>query len=78
MIAQLEQHLSSVAVFIPNELISQAGLNDQSEANVSVRNGELVIGQKLSPKLAELIAQITMANTHQEWQTGPSVGGELL
>ena len=42
MIAQLEQHLSSVAVLIPNELISQAGLDNQSEANVSVRNGVLV------------------------------------
>ncbi len=78
MVAQLEHQSTSVAVMIPNNLIAEAGLSHHSEANVSVRNGELVIGQKPSVKLADLIAQITVENTHHEWQTGTAIGGESL
>jgi antitoxin MazE len=69
---------NSLAVRIPKPLADEAGLKDNSPAQLSLRDRLLVVVPIRKPafSLDALLAQVTTANLHSEAQTGSAVGGE--
>jgi antitoxin MazE len=78
MQTRIQKWGNSLALRIPKPLADEIGLKDNSSVELSRRENVLVIVPLVQPgpSLAELLAQITDANLHQEIDTGPAVGGE--
>jgi len=78
MRTRIQRWGNSLAVRIPKPFASEAGLDQQSEVDVSVVDGALVI--KLCPEptwsLEELLSGVTDENIHKEFDTGLPVGRE--
>lgn len=70
----------SLAVRIPKSLADQLKLNEDSEVNIRISGGDLVISPRDSaiPTLEELLAGVTAENLHGEWDTGHPVGKEIV
>lgn len=73
---------NSLALRIPKAFAEEIGASDGKLANMSVRDGTLVI-EVIKPKrrkrrytLAELVKGITPENRHEEVYWGPPVGNE--
>lgn len=68
-----------MAVRIPKPFAHEAGLDQQSEVDVSVIDGALVIKPCPEPtwSLEELLSRVTDENIHKEFDTGPPVGREI-
>ncbi|HEV2146188.1 MAG TPA: AbrB/MazE/SpoVT family DNA-binding domain-containing protein [Longimicrobiaceae bacterium] len=78
MRARVQKWGNSLAVRIPKPLALETALDQDSEVDVSVEDGRLVISPVEEPEytLEELVAGITDENRHPEIDTGPSVGNE--
>ena len=68
---------NSLAVRIPKPFAAEAGLEQQSEVDVAVVDGALVITPSSAPALDELLAQVTDENLHGEIDFGSPVGHEV-
>ena len=68
---------NSLAVRIPRPFAAEAGLEQQSEVDVAVVDGALVITPSHAPALDELLARVTDENLHGEIDFGPPVGREV-
>ena len=66
-----------MAVRIPKPFAAEAGLEQQSEVDVAVVDGALVITPNTAPALDELLAQVTDENLHGEIDFGSPVGHEV-
>lgn len=78
MKARVQKWGNSLALRIPKALAAEAHLAEGSRIELSLVDGKLVI-QALrpeSPTLADLLAQVTDANRHGAWNTGPAAGKE--
>ena len=79
MKARIQRWGNDLAVKFPKPFASEVGLDQQSEVDVSVIDGALVI--KSCPKptwpLEELLSRVTDENIHEEFDTGPPIGREL-
>lgn len=78
MIVQIAKWGNSLAVRIPVAHAREIGLSENGKAELSVRDGKLVIAPlEQSPRfdLDDLVAGITDDNRHQEIGTGPAMGG---
>jgi antitoxin MazE len=79
MRTKIQRWGNSLAVRIPKPFAAQAGLYQQSEVDVSVLDGALVIRACPEPQfsLEELLAQVTDENLHEEVDMGLPVGREI-
>jgi antitoxin MazE len=79
MRTKIQKWGNSLAVRIPKPFAAEAGLDQQSEVDVSVMDGALVIKPCPEPPLTleELVSRITDENRHEEIDFGPPVGREI-
>ena len=70
---------NSLAVRIPKPVAQEAGITAESDLEMSVDGGTLVLAPA-RPRytLEELVKGITPKNRHEEIDFGPPVGRELL
>jgi len=68
---------NSLAIRIPQALAIEAGLEKDTEIELSVVNGKLIIERTPKYTLEELLAGVTPENLHGETDTGDPVGNEI-
>lgn len=78
MFTRVQKWGNSLAIRIPKSFAAEIGLDQDSEVELSLVEGKLVL-MPIAPQripLAELLAQITEDNLHTEVPTGEPVGNE--
>ncbi len=78
MRTSVESHSGNLAVLIPAEIASKAGLIAGGSVDIELTNGRLVVRPSGPGSLQELLAGITLENINIAWEDGPPVGKELL
>lgn len=70
---------NSLAVRIPKSFAAELQLDNNSEVDLSLVNGQLTVLPVATPlwTLDTLLAGITEANVHQDVSTGSAVGQEV-
>ena len=78
MQTQIKKWGNSLALRIPKLLAEQLDIKTDSEVEIAVEDGQMVIKPLPEPTLTleELLAQLTDENLHEEVETGTAVGGE--
>jgi antitoxin MazE len=79
MHAQIKKWGNSLALRIPKSLAEQLDIQTDTDVEIAVEDGQLVVKLLPQPKLTleELLSQITAENMHEEVETGTAVGGEV-
>lgn len=80
MLVQLTKWGNSLAVRIPAVYARQIGVSENSQAELSVADGKLVLTPVRTVQhfdLDVLVSQITDENRHDEVSSGPAVGAEF-
>lgn len=69
---------NSLAVRIPKAFAEELNVRQDSEVNLSLQAGELVIRPLAGPRysLSEMVKEIVDERLHAEVDTGPAVGDE--
>lgn len=69
---------NSLALRIPKSFATEVGLQKETDVEILLANGKLVITPVIKPKLTlkQLLAKVTKENLHNEVDTGPAVGNE--
>ena len=69
----------SLAVRIPKPFAIEARLGDQTEVDLAVVNGKIVVtaATKSGQHLKDLLSRVTKRNLHGEVDTGAAVGREM-
>jgi antitoxin MazE len=69
----------SLAVRIPKPFAMEARLDDQTEVELTVSNGKIVVTPATEPakQLKALLSRVTKRNLHREVDTGRPVGREM-
>lgn len=69
----------SLALRIPKPFAIEAKLGDQTEVNLTVTNGKLVVAPTTKPaqRLKALLSRVTKRNLHREIDTGRPIGREV-
>jgi antitoxin MazE len=78
MFTRVQKWGNSLAVRIPKSFAAEVGLEQDSEIELSLLDGKLIL-MPIAPQrlpLAALLAQITDQNLHSEVPTGDAVGNE--
>jgi antitoxin MazE len=79
MRAKVQKWGNSLAVRIPKMVAEEVGLHPDSDVEMSIRKGDLVLAPtQREYTLEELVRGITSENRHEETDFGPPVGRELL
>ena len=70
---------NNLALRIPKSFADEAGLEQDSSVEMSLKDGRLVIApaDKSGLTLRRLLAQVTRDNRHSEVDTGSAVGNEV-
>ncbi len=70
---------NSLALRIPKSFAAEIGRAENSQVDLSVADGRLVIEPESeeSIRLEDLLSGITDENIHDAWETGPPVGKEI-
>jgi antitoxin MazE len=78
MRAKVQKWGNSLALRIPKGVADLLDLEDGSEVELTLQDARLIVKTPRQQRytLAELAAQITDENRHNEISTGPSVGNE--
>jgi antitoxin MazE len=68
----------SLAVRIPKPFAVEAKLDDQTEVDLTVANGKIIVAPVRKPiqHLKILLSRVNKRNLHAEVDTGPAVGKE--
>jgi antitoxin MazE len=79
MEAKVRRWGNSLGLRIPKSIAKEAGIEEDSEVDVSVRNGEIVVRgvRPVKHTLKDLLAKVTEENKHEEIDFGPPVGKEI-
>lgn len=79
MQTQIKKWGNSLALRIPKLLAEQLDIKTDTEVEIVVEDGQMVIKPLPEPTLTleEMLAQITDENLHEEVETGTAVGGEV-
>lgn len=79
MIAKVQKWGNSLALRIPRTFALEAKLENDSDVDISLVEGQLVIKPiiKKKLKLAQLLSGITDDNMHKETETGEAIGKEI-
>ncbi len=69
---------NSLALRIPKAFASEVGVGRETEVEVTLQEGRIVVSPVRSPDitLAQLLDGITPENLHDEMETGPATGRE--
>ena len=78
MKTKMQKWGNSLAIRIPKAFATEVGLEEESEVDVSLKSGKLVVVPMEKPGLTlkALVAKITEENVHREIDTGPATGRE--
>jgi antitoxin MazE len=78
MHTRIQKWGNSLAVRIPKSFAAEIGINQDSEVELSLLDGKLVLIPVTAPALtlAALLAEITDTNLHTEIASGDAVGNE--
>ncbi|TEU17718.1 MAG: AbrB/MazE/SpoVT family DNA-binding domain-containing protein [Anaerolineales bacterium] len=78
MLTRVKKWGNSLAVRIPKPLATEVGIEQNTQVEVSLVDGKLVVAPVLKPALTleQLLAQVTEQNLHGEVDTGPRMGNE--
>ncbi|OPY11271.1 MAG: Antitoxin MazE [Syntrophaceae bacterium PtaB.Bin038] len=78
MKARMQKWGNSLAIRIPKAFATEVGLKEESEVDVSLKSGKLVVApvEKPGATLKRLLAKITEENVHGEVDAGPATGRE--
>jgi len=78
MKTRIQKWGNSLAIRIPKAFATEVGLKEESEVDVSLKSGKLVVVPVEKPGLTlkALVAKITEENVHREVDTGPATGRE--
>ena len=78
MKTRIQKWGNSLAIRIPKAFATEVGLKEDSEVDVSLKSGKLVVVPVEKPGLTlkALVAKITEENVHREVDTGPATGRE--
>jgi antitoxin MazE len=70
---------NSLAVRIPQAFAAEAGLEEDTQVELSLVNGQVVIVpiSEVPLRLEHLLEGVTEENLHDEVTTGPAVGKEV-
>lgn len=80
MVVQFAKWGNSLALRIPAPFAKEIGATENSEAELTVRDGKLIVSlveDVPTFDLEALVARITEANRHEETGSGPAVGAEF-
>lgn len=79
MQTQVKQWGNSLAIRIPKTVATEIDIASDSPVRLIVEEGRLIIMPLAEPKptLADLLAQVTAENRHDEVETGTAVGNEV-
>jgi antitoxin MazE len=79
MKARIQKWGNSLALRIPKTFAEDANLKQNSQVEVSVSEGKLVVAPVSRSKLSleKLLAGVTSENIHAEVDTGPATGNEV-
>jgi antitoxin MazE len=79
MRAKVQKWGNSLAVRIPKAVAQEVGLHPDSDVEMSIQRGDLVLAPtRREYTLEELVRRITPENRHEETDFGPPVGREIL
>jgi antitoxin MazE len=79
MKTKIQKWGNSLAVRIPKPVAEEIGLTTQSDVEMSLQQGSLVLTPTRRPyDLKDLVREITPSNRHDEIDLGPPMGRELL
>ncbi len=80
MIARVQKWGNSLALRIPLSFAREAHVAENTEVNLKVERGRLVVEAIKTPvfRLADLLAGVSRQNIHEAVETGDPVGRELL
>ena len=77
MLTTVQRWGNSLAVRIPKPIALQAALEENSEVDISVEEGRIVVSPATKEwKLEDLLEGITRRNSHKEIKWGDRAGGE--
>ena len=78
MKTRMQKWGNSLAIRIPKAFATEIGLGEESEVDVSLKSGKLVVApvEKPGVTLKMLLAKITEENVHREVDTGRATGRE--
>jgi antitoxin MazE len=70
---------NSLAVRIPKSFAAETRIEQDTEVDLSITEGKLIISPVARPEitLEELLERMTPENRHGEFKTGPPVGAEI-
>ena len=78
MLTRIQKWGNSLALRIPAAFADEIGLVENSQINLSLKEGGLIVtaaaGEKWS--LDELLSRVSEDNRHREWETGAPEGSE--
>jgi antitoxin MazE len=79
MRTRIQKWGNSLALRIPRPFAEDSNLHEDSEVDVTLRNGRLVVApvQEQRFTIEDLVEQITPHNRHGETETGGPVGNEI-
>lgn len=78
MKTRMQKWGNSLAIRIPKAFATEVGLKEESEVDVSLKSGKLVVVPVEKPGLTlkALLSQITEENVQREVDAGPATGRE--
>ncbi len=78
MQTRIQKWGNSLALRIPSAFAEEIGLSENSEVNLSLKEGGITITVAAKEKwsLEELLSRVTEDNRHREWETGAFEGSE--
>lgn len=79
MQARIQKWGNSLAVRIPRTIASEAGLEEQTDVEITLNEGVVMITRTAQTEytLDELLQNVTDANLHTETNLGPVKGKEV-
>ena len=76
MKTRIQKWGNSLALRIPKPLADEAGLDENAEVELTMRDGQLIVQPAAHFTLEALLAQITPENLHDEIDSGSPLGNE--
>lgn len=76
MTVVLKKWGNSLALRIPKDISNTLNIGNNSEMELSIENGALIVKPKINTLLETLVSEINSENLHKEEDTGRSIGHE--
>jgi len=76
MRARIQKWGNSLALRIPKSFAEEAGLQNDTSVEISLKDGKVIVMPVSQPTLEQLLSRITEENLHHEIDTGPAMGNE--